>query len=115
MDPRKSTPVPPCPYCQHPEGAWLPDTSAACGANCFYCPACLKIWQAEELESVQIATTAPDADLSVYCVSCDTLLTLIHFTIGGVVPVAQWDRYVCHRCGMAFEYRRSTSQLKRSA
>ena len=79
--------------------------------HCYYCPACRQIWQVEELETVQIATTAPVADLDVYC---DTLLTLIHFTIRGIVPVEPWDRCVCHRCGTAFEYRRGTSKLTRS-
>jgi hypothetical protein len=65
-------------------------------------------------QPVQITTTAPDDDLRLRC-SCDGLLTFVHSTVGGVVPVEYWDRYVCHRCSTAFEYRRRTRRLRRVA
>ena len=89
IDRRQSTPVAPCPECQQ-EGAWLPDISALRGANCFYCPACRKIWEPEEGRTVPMMTSAPD-QLDLQCASCATALTSIHFTIGGDASDL-WDR-----------------------
>ena len=49
------------------------------------------------------------------CQSCDGVLTFIDSIAGGVQPVERWDRYVCKRCGTAFEYRPRTRKLKRTA
>ena len=64
----------------------------------------------------RVTITVPDAEpAGLRCQSCDTPLTFIDSIIGGVTPIERWDRYVCRRCGAAFEYRARTRKLKRTA
>jgi hypothetical protein len=61
----------------------------------------------------RVIPAAPDPEpLSLRCRSCDALLTFID-SIGGVGPIERWDRYVCRKCGTAFDYWPRTHSLER--
>ena len=55
--------------------------------------------------------TAPPA---LRCPDCDSLLTYVDTTYGGVQPAERWDRFTCLHCECGFEYRHRTRILKAS-
>jgi len=65
--------------------------------------------------SVKVTTTTPELDLSIRCESCDGPLTFIQSSATGEGEAETLDHFVCRGCGSAFDYRRSTRSLSRSA